>query len=93
VAVASGYEPLQNTTLQTATLNPPPLGDYELRQKDAKRAVLYGAEELSDKVADKICSQMIKVLRSHGKWHKKERAETPLSEEEESALRALGYLD
>lgn len=68
-------------------------GDYELRQQGKNPAVLYGAEGVGAEEVEAIRVRLLDVLRRTAPWRRKKQQETPLTAEEEEALRSLGYLD
>jgi arylsulfatase A-like enzyme len=68
-------------------------GGYELRQLGTRPPELYGAEGMSPQDAKKIRTRMHDVLKRVAPWRKSQEPESPLTQEEEDALRALGYLD
>ncbi len=68
-------------------------GRYEIRQLDAEAPVLRGAAGMGTREVAEIRARMIMELRARAPWPQSKRTETPLTEREEDALRALGYLE
>ena len=68
-------------------------GDYELRQQGKTPPVLYGAEDADAEEIEKIRARMLDILRRVAPLRQAQQPETPLTDEERDALRALGYVD
>ena len=67
-------------------------GDYELRQVSGGRPVLHSGGDASTARNDPVYVRMERDLRRNAPWPEK-REQRPLSQEEQNALRAMGYLD